>query len=89
MGRLFREDGVGLTAHYDSPTEVADCLSSVFAAWQRRSESFLAHDSAVASFGERRVLAELAAACTVAKRAWYATHEKSQHLAHLGEETSQ
>ena len=89
MGGLFREDGVGLTAHYDSPTEVAECLSSVFAAWQSRSDSFLARNTAVASFSSRCVLAELAAACTVARRARHATSEKSRPPARLGEERSQ
>jgi hypothetical protein len=86
MGHLFREDGVGLTAHYDSPTEVAECLSSVFAAWQSRSDSFLASNSAVASFSDCRVLAELAAAFSVARRARHPTSEQSRPLAHLGEE---
>jgi hypothetical protein len=86
MGHLFSEDSVGLTAHYESPTEVAQCLSSVFAAWQSRSDSLLAHDSAVASFSDRRVLAELAVAFSVARRARHATSEKSRPLAHMGEE---
>jgi hypothetical protein len=69
MGRLFSEDGVGLTAAHDSPDEVAERIGSVFAAWQqRRADAFLARTSALESFARERALAELAAAFVVARR---------------------
>ena len=70
MGRLFNEDGAGLTAHYDSPREVAQRIGAVFGAWlQRRCDPFLPRPMAVESFSSRRALAELAGACLVARRA--------------------
>ena len=69
MGRLFNEDAVGLTAHYDSPDEVAERIRMVFDAWQeRRLDRFLPRAAAVESFARRRVLAELAGAFVVARR---------------------
>jgi hypothetical protein len=68
MGCLFREDGVGLTAHYDSPEEVAECVGRVFDAWQRRDfQALVPQSSALESFADRTVLSELAGAFTVAR----------------------
>jgi hypothetical protein len=89
MGHLFSVDGVGLTAHYDSPEEVADCFRRVFDAWeQRRFTAFLPEATAIESFSDRRVLAELAGAFAVARRATRVIGEDSSRLAVLGEEPS-
>ncbi len=90
MGHLFREDGVGLTAHYDSPEEVADHISRVFDAWQRGEfQAFLPTATAIESFTDRNVLAELAAAFSVARTATRAINQDSHRLALLGHESSQ
>ena len=89
MGHLFSVDGVGLTAHYDSPEEVADCFGRVSTPrGQRRFTAFLPEATAIESFSDRRVLAELAGAFAVARRANCATGEDSSRLALLGEEAS-
>jgi hypothetical protein len=76
MGQLFEQDGVGLTAHYDSPEQVADRIGLVFDAWQqRRADAFLPQSTAIDSFTPRRVLTELAGALTVARRAHGAVEE--------------
>jgi hypothetical protein len=69
MGRLFHEDSVGATAHYDSPDQVAARIGAVFEAWQQgRSDVFLPQPTAMESFAGRRVLTELAGAFLVAQR---------------------
>lgn len=69
MGRLFEEDGAGLTAHYDDPAEVATRIAAVFEEWQqRRIESLLPARTATESFMPRHVLGELAGAFAVARR---------------------
>jgi len=89
MGHLFREDGVGLTAHYDSPEEVAEQVSRVFDAWQRGEfQAFLPTATAIESFTDRSVLAELAAAFSVARTATRAINQDSHRLALLGHESS-
>ncbi len=70
MGRLFNEDGAGLTARYDSPDQVAERLAAIFGAWQnRRLDPFLPQRTAIESFTASRVLAELAAAFVAARGA--------------------
>jgi hypothetical protein len=91
MGRLFTEDGVGLTAHYDSPEEVADRIGAVFEAWrQHRSEAFLPSLRAIESFLPQRVLTELAGAFMVARRGERrsGTSRGGQDLELLGERTA-
>lgn len=69
LGRLFNEDGAGLTAHYHSPEQVAERIGAVFDAWeQRRPDAFLPGRTAIESFTCRRVLTELAGAFVVARR---------------------
>jgi hypothetical protein len=70
MGRLFREDGVGMTAHYDSPDEVAASIRAAFEAWKgQRLGTLLPAPAAVESFSRRRVLTELSGAFLTARRA--------------------
>jgi hypothetical protein len=70
MARLFHDDGAGLTAHYDSPAQVADRIGAVFTAWEhRRLDAFLPRLTAIESFTSQRVLTELAGGFTVAREA--------------------
>jgi hypothetical protein len=69
LGRMFREDGTGLTAHYNSPPEVADRIAAAFTAWQQhRLEALSPSSVAVEAFSWRGVSKELAGAFTVAAR---------------------
>jgi hypothetical protein len=69
LGRLFNDDAAGLTAHYDSPADVAQQIRRVFDAWQNhRLESFLPGPVAVESFTPRWVLTELSAAIVQARQ---------------------
>jgi hypothetical protein len=69
MGRLFNDDGAGLTARYDSPDDVANRMSLVFEAWRTRGlDAYLPKATACESFTPRRVLSELAGAFSVARR---------------------
>jgi glycosyltransferase involved in cell wall biosynthesis len=68
MARLFEQEGVGLTAHYESPEQVAACIKAVFDAWRERQiDGFLPRASAFEAFSRRRVLAELARAFHLAR----------------------
>jgi len=68
MSRLFNDDGAGLTAHYQSPEQVAQQMGTVFAAWQNhRLDELLPQRTAVESFTPQRVLAELAGAFAIAR----------------------
>jgi hypothetical protein len=70
LGRVFIDDGAGLTAHYDSPSEIADRMRQVFQAWQqRRLEALTPRPPALDAFRPSRVLAELAGAFVVARDA--------------------
>lgn len=74
MGRLFGDDGVGLTAHYDQPGQVAERLERVYEAWTRKTMSpFLPSNAAIESFTSKRVLQELAAAFVTAQQGVGAT----------------
>jgi hypothetical protein len=69
MGTFFNEDGAGMTAHYSSPQEVADCVARAFEGWQsQRSEGLLPSEVAIKSFSSERVLTELAGAFIIARR---------------------
>lgn len=69
MGRLFHDDGAGLTAGYDSPAQVADRLSATFDAWRQQKLAVLApRRTAIESFSVDSVLAELSAAFVAARR---------------------
>ena len=86
MGRLFAEDSVGLTAHYDSPDQVAARIGAVYEAWQQgRLDAFLPHSTAMESFARPRVLAELAGAICVAQRRSGAAAHPSRHRIALRE----
>jgi glycosyltransferase involved in cell wall biosynthesis len=91
MGRLFNDDGAGLTASYDSPQEVADRMQLVFDAWQRRSlETLLPKASASDSFTPDRVLSELAGAFSVARRRGIASSDDATHaISLIGERSAQ
>jgi hypothetical protein len=70
LGRLFIQDGAGLTAHYDDPEEVAGQIRMVFEAWlHRRADAYLPKQAALESFTPGRVLRELTGALTVARAA--------------------
>jgi hypothetical protein len=70
LGRVLIDDGAGLTAHYDSPAEVADRIGIVFESWrQRRLECLTPRPPALDAFRPSRVLAELAGAFVVARDA--------------------
>jgi hypothetical protein len=69
IGRLFSDDGAGLTADFRSPEQVASCLARAFEAWEeRRLDTLLPRETAVASFTRERVLAELASAFNMAQQ---------------------
>ena len=68
MGRLFNDDGAGLTARHDSPEGVARRISEVFDAWRNGSvDAYLPSPAAIESFSSPRVLGELAAAFSTAR----------------------
>ena len=68
MSRLFRDDGAGQTAHYDSPAEIATCIAAVYDAWtERRLDALLPQPAARESFTPSRVLSELGAAFETAR----------------------
>jgi hypothetical protein len=69
MGRLFESDGVGMTAAYDSPEEVADCLARAFEAWATGSDALLPTAAAIEGFSRDRVLEEFAGAVRTAQGA--------------------
>jgi hypothetical protein len=80
MGQLFAEDSVGLTAHYDSPEQVAAGIGAVFEAWrQGRSDAFLPRSTVMDSFARPRVLTELAGAICVAQRRSGAAAQAPRH----------
>jgi hypothetical protein len=82
MGRLFAEDSVGLTAHYDAPDQVAARIGAVFEAWQQgRSDAYLPHSTAMESFARPHVLTELAGAICVAQRRSGAVHPSRHRIA--------
>jgi hypothetical protein len=89
MGRLFSEDGVGLTAANNSPDEVAERIGLIFAAWQqRRADAFLPRPSAFESFARERALAELAAAFVVARGRAVQAPDSDSHRVLSGEKAA-
>jgi hypothetical protein len=90
MGRLFHEHGAGLTAHYQSPEQVAERMAAVFRAWQQRClDAFLPQQAAIQSFTYGRVLGELAGAFLVARRRHDAARKEShRRLELLGKATT-
>ena len=89
MGRLFNEDGVGLTASYGSPEEVANRIGLVFDAWRTHGlGAFLPKPAASESFTQQRVLSELAGAFSVARRRRIVSSDDATHALPLVGERS-
>jgi hypothetical protein len=89
MGRLFNEDGAGLTASYGSPEAVANRIGLVFDAWRTHGLSaFLAKPAASESFTQQRVLSELAGAFSVARRRRIVSSDDATHALPLVGERS-
>jgi hypothetical protein len=89
MGRLFHEQKMGLTAHYDSPEQVATCLTTVFHAWEQHGlDAFLPRQEAIESFTWERVVGELAGAFATARRRHEAFRKASPHRLELRGKTT-
>jgi hypothetical protein len=81
MGRLFSEDGLGLTADHGSPSEVAACLGRAYEAWRAPCEAaLLPEPAAMEGFARTRVLAELSGAFAVAERHHHALRADPRHV---------